>query len=327
MRLAADHVRVTVPATSANLGPGYDALGLALDLRDELEVFALASDEVRVEVLGEGAGEVPTDERHLVARAVRLGLDHVGASQVGLHLVCHNAIPHGRGLGSSAAAVVAGLFAARGLIADPTLLDDATVLDLATQVEGHPDNAAPAILGGATVAWSATGGCAVDDRSGPGARAERLPVHAQVDPLVLVPQERLSTHRARGVLPSVVPHEDAAFNVARAALLVAALGSRPDLLLEATADRLHQGYRAEVMRASADLVAGLRAAGLAAVVSGAGPTVLVLGTQEEREQQDEVLRTVLGLPDADGARRGWHVLRPGVARAGATVDRLPAPRP
>lgn len=319
MRLGADRVRVTVPATSANLGPGYDSLGLALDLRDELEVFALASDEVQVEVVGEGAGEVPTDARHLVARAVRIGLDHVGAPEVGLRLVCRNVIPHGRGLGSSAAAVVAGLFAARGLIGDPTLLDDDVVLDLATQIEGHPDNAAPAILGGATVAWSVSG-AAGDD--GAVARAARFDVAEGIEPLVLVPQERLSTHRARGVLPTVVPHEDAAFNAARSALLVAALGGRPELLLEATADRLHQGYRAEVMRASADLVGALRGAGLAAVVSGAGPTVLVLGAEADRARQDGVLASVLGVVQEDGTAGGWRTLRPGIARGGATVEQV-----
>jgi len=319
VRLGADRVRVTVPATSANLGPGYDSLGLALDLRDELEVFALASDEVQVEVVGEGAGEVPTDARHLVARAVRIGLDHVGAPEVGLRLVCRNVIPHGRGLGSSAAAVVAGLFAARGLIGDPTLLDDDVVLDLATQIEGHPDNAAPAILGGATVAWSVSSAAAAD---GAVARAARFDVAEGIEPLVLVPQERLSTHRARGVLPTVVPHEDAAFNAARSALLVAALGGRPELLLEATADRLHQGYRAEVMRASADLVGALRGAGLAAVVSGAGPTVLVLGAEADRARQDEVLASVLGVVQEDGTAGGWRTLRPGIARGGATVEQV-----
>ncbi|MBN9325965.1 MAG: homoserine kinase, partial [Cellulomonas sp.] len=167
MRLAADRVHVRVPATSANLGPGFDALGVALSLHDELEVRAVGSPGATVEVSGEGAGQVPDDEKHLVVRAVRLALDHVGASQVGLHLVCHNRIPHGRGLGSSAAAVVAGILAARGLISDPDALDDDTCLALATQMEGHPDNAAPALLGGATVAWS-------DDS---GVRAARLPVH------------------------------------------------------------------------------------------------------------------------------------------------------
>ena len=318
MRLGADHVRVTVPATSANLGPGYDSLGLALDLRDEIEVRALASSDVVVEVVGEGADEVPRGADHLVAQAVRLGLDHVGAPEVGLRLRCHNRVPHGRGLGSSAAAVVGGLLAARGLIGEPELLDDDTLLALATRVEGHPDNAAPAILGGLTVAWSAT---TEDDAPG-AARAARLDVGEQIEPVVLVPQERLATHVAREALPATVPHADAAFNAARAALLVAALAGRPDLLLEATADRLHQDYRAPSMRPSADLVTALRAQGLAAVVSGAGPTVLVLAEHATRTQDDPRVAQALEQVAAADASTGWRVVRPGIAAHGGTVERL-----
>ncbi len=252
VRLGAEHVRVHVPATSANLGPGFDALGLALAVHDTLEVRALGSPGVVVEVTGEGAGEVPDGEAHLVVRSLRLALDHVGARQAGLHLVCTNRIPHGRGLGSSAAAVVAGLVAARGLVADPAALDDDVVLRLATQVEGHPDNAAPAILGGATVAW-----CEPD-----GARAVVIPTHDDVAPVVLVPTTRLATSTARGLLPTTVPHADAARGAGRAALLVHALGRRPDLLLPATDDRLHQHYRAPGMPDSVALVDDLRARGV-----------------------------------------------------------------
>ncbi|TGY84518.1 homoserine kinase, partial [Cellulomonas shaoxiangyii] len=268
MRLRAAHVRVRVPATSANLGPGFDALGLALGLHDDLEVRALGSAGVRVDVEGEGAGEVPTDEQHLVVRALRAALDHVGAPQTGLHLVCRNRIPHGRGLGSSAAAVVAGVLAARGLVGDPDVLGDDDALALATELEGHPDNAAPALLGGFTLAWAG-------ERDG-GVRAVRLPVHPDVVPVAVVPQQHLSTRAARGVLPAHVPHADAAWQAARAGLLVEALGRRPDLLLDATGDRLHQGYRRSVMPESLALVDALRARGVAAVVSGAGPTVLAL---------------------------------------------------
>src|SRR3954454_18524740 len=183
MRLGADRVRVRVPATSANLGPGFDALGLALDLVDELEVRALGSPGVQVEVTGEGAGQVPDDEQHLVISSLRAALDHVGAPQTGLHLVCHNRIPHGRGLGSSAAAVVAGIIAARGLIAEPEALSDDVVIDLAAGIEGHPDNAAPAVLGGATLAWK--------DPSG--FHAIGLPVDPSIVPIAIVPATHLST--------------------------------------------------------------------------------------------------------------------------------------
>lgn len=267
MRLVADSVRVTVPATAGNLGPGFDALGMALGLADELEVRAVASAAVEIEVEGEGADSVPRDESHLVVRALRAALDHVGASQVGLSIRAMNRIPHGRGLGSSAAAVVAGIGAARGLIADPDALSPEVALEIATKFEGHPDNAAPAIFGGATVAWQ--------DASG--AHARPLVVANEIETAVVIPRSVLPTTQARSVLPARVPHTDAAFNVGRAALLVNALASWPEDLLAATEDRLHQGYRADVMAAAPTMIAHLRAQGLAAVVSGAGPSVLVLG--------------------------------------------------
>ncbi len=308
-RLGADHVRVRVPATSANLGPGFDSLGLALGVHDRLEVRAIAAPAVVVEVTGEGAGEVPDGEAHLVVRALRYALDHVGAPQTGLHLVCANRIPHGRGMGSSAAAVVAGLLAARGLVADAEALADDVVLRLATELEGHPDNAAPALLGGATVAW-----CEPD-----GARAVRVPTHDDVQPVVLVPAARLATSTARGLLPATVPHADAAFASGRAALLVHALGQRPDLLLAATEDRLHQRYRRPAMEASVALVDALRSRGVAAVVSGAGPTVLALArvAGPGRTDADDAVREVLA-----SAAGEWHVLRPGIDPGGGRVERI-----
>lgn len=310
MRLGSDHVRVRVPATSANLGPGFDSLGLALGVYDEVEVRALGSPGVVVEVSGEGANEVPDDETHLVVRAVRLALDHVGAPQTGLHLTCTNKIPHGRGMGSSAAAVVAGILAARGLIADQDALDDAVTLRLATELEGHPDNAAPAILGGATIAWTESGG----------PRAVRVATHPGFAPVVLVPCTRLATVHARSVLPATVPHFDAAFQAGRAALLIEALARRPDLLFPATEDRLHQRYRTQVMSETLALVDALRARGVAAVVSGAGPTVLVLAraTGDGATDADDAVRAVFG-----AAMGGWQVIRPGVDDAGARVARVP----
>lgn len=322
MRLRAAHVRVRVPATSANLGPGFDALGLALGLHDELEVRALGTAEVRVEVEGEGAGTVPDDETHLVVRALRAALDHVGAPQTGLHLVCRNRVPHGRGLGSSAAAVVAGVLAARGLVAEPDALDDDVALALATRLEGHPDNAAPALLGGLTVAWvddapagAGEGGAAVDGA----VRAVRLAVHPDVAPVAIVPPGHLSTHAARGVLPAQVPHGDAAWQAGRSALLVEALGRRPDLLLAATGDRLHQDYRRGVMPASLALVDALRARGVAAVVSGAGPTVLALA----RRARDGATDADAAIAEAfGGVMAGWRVLPLPVDAAGASVTAM-----
>lgn len=253
-----------VPATSANLGPGFDALGLALTLYDDLAVSAGGSG-VTVEVSGEAAHSVPRDESHLVVRAIRAGLADLGASIPGFALRCHNRIPHGRGLGSSAAAIVGGLAAAYGLTGTP--LDRARVLELANRIEGHPDNVAACALGGFTIAW-------LDAGSG---RAVRLDPAPGLPAVAYVPATPLATEVARGLLPAVVPHVDAAANAGRAALLVAALTSRPDLLLTATEDLLHQAYRAPAMPDSSRLLHGLRAGGLPAIVSGAGPTILVLG--------------------------------------------------
>jgi homoserine kinase len=301
MRLGADHVVVRVPATSANLGPGFDTLGLALGIYDEVEVQLVASVEITVEVVGEGAGEVPDGADHLVVQALRHTLEVAGAPLTGLQMRCVNQIPHGRGLGSSAAAVVSGVVAARGLLADPGSIDVATMLQIATQFEGHPDNAAPALRGGATLAWT-----------GPaGPRAVDLEIDPRIGATVLVPDARLATSRARGVLPDQVPHADAAFTAGRAALLVEVLARRPELLLDATEDRLHQDYRAGVMAGTAELVRALRAEGLAATVSGAGPTVLVLSTAEQAAALDAVLA------DLVDEVAGWRASRPPIDTTGA----------
>ena len=292
---------VRVPATSANLGPGFDSLGLALGIHDVVRL-RVAPSGIEVTVRGEGADEVPLTEKHLVARAVRAGLEHAGVAQPGLRLSCHNRVPHGRGLGSSAAAVVAGLIAARGVLAEPELLDDATVLALATQFEGHPDNAAAALFGGCTISWYAA-----DGRP----RAERVDVRADLAPVVCVPAGELSTHAARAMLPAVVPHADAAFNAGRAALLVQALSRRPDLLFEATEDRLHQAQRASAMPETAELIRRVREFGGAAVVSGAGPSVLVLGAGETA--YNAVTSAVAGSGEQ------WTVLRPGIDTVGSLL--------
>jgi len=297
VRLAADRALVTVPATSANLGPGFDALGIALSVRDEISVRAIAG-ETTVRVTGQGAGEVPTDASHLVARATLRALEYVGAPLTGLELHCHNRIPHGRGLGSSAAAVVAGIVAARGLISEPEALSDEVALALATEFEGHPDNAAPALLGGFTVAW-------ITDDDTP--RAVNVPVAAGVEPVLLVPNEQCATSDARGVLPTRIPHVDAAFNAGRAALLTYALSSDPSLLFEATADRLHQNYRATVMPEAARVLAQLREAGVPAVISGAGPAILVLAASAD-------------VNVAEIAGNNWHHAAVEIDEVGATVS-------
>lgn len=259
-------VEVTVPATSANLGPGFDTLGLALSVYDKLIVTALPAGELEIEVSGSGADDIPRDDTNLIVRTIAHVYAAVGQPVPGLRLVADNGVPHGRGLGSSGAAVVAGILAARGLLDGIVEISDDDMLRLATEIEGHPDNVAPALFGGLTIAW-------MGER---GPQHKKLLVHRGVSPLVLVPSYTMSTSKARALQPPQVSTADAVFNLSRSALLVAALTQSPELLLDATADRLHQDYRAEAMPETQKLVQALRLAGFAAVVSGAGPSVLVL---------------------------------------------------
>lgn len=260
-------VHVRVPATSANLGPGFDTLGLALSLYDEIDVTVSARPGVRVEVHGVGEdGSVATDASNLVASVILDVLARKGGAALGLDIVAHNAIPHGRGLGSSGAAIVAGIMAAKGLLEGAVDIPPGELLAIATEFEGHPDNVAPALFGGLTIAWV--------EPSGP--QHKKLSVHRGVSPVVFVPAHAVPTKLARSLQPANVPHEDAVFNVSRSALLIAALIQSPELLLSATEDKLHQSYRAAAMPDTDELVRLLRRSGFPAVVSGAGPSVLVL---------------------------------------------------
>lgn len=295
-------VRVSVPATSANLGPGFDSLGLALDLRDLLEAEVTPAG-LRVEVEGAGADDVPRDESHLVVRTMRAAFAEMSAEPPGLRLRCRNVVPHARGLGSSSAAIVAGATLARALVAGGGLLmDDASLFDLTARLEGHPDNVAPAFFGGFMI-------------SGQDADGTFYAVRGSVDPrvstVVFVPPTEVATSHARGLLPAQVPHVDASCNAGRAALLVAALSSQPEQLLRATEDRLHQGYRRPAMPDSLELVETLRAAGIPAVVSGAGPTVLAFtDPTDEAAVADVVAR----------APNGWRATALAVDGSGARVD-------
>ncbi|AUH69474.1 homoserine kinase [Gordonia sp. PS3] len=264
-------VRVKVPASSANLGPGFDCLGMALAIYDEVAVTVTGTG-ITVAVTGEAADQVPLDERHLVARAVVRGFESAGVAVGGFHLECRNAIPHSRGLGSSAAAAVGGLAAASALVAldgRRPALDDAALVQLSSEFEGHPDNAAASVLGSAVVTWS---------HGQESFYARRLELHPAVVATVFVPQTESSTETTRGLLPDAVPRADAVFNVSRAALGVVALTTDPAWLIDATEDRLHQGYREQALPETTRLVHSLRERGHAATVSGAGPSVLVLGT-------------------------------------------------
>ncbi|MGQ0483668.1 MAG: homoserine kinase [Pseudonocardia sp.] len=268
--MSAPEVLVRVPASAANLGPGFDTLGLALGLYDEIEA-SLGPAGLVVQVDGEGAGSVPLTERHLVVRALRAACAAFGETLPGLRLRCRNGIPHGRGLGSSAAAAVGGVVTAAALLGRDPDTERELLLQVAAGMDGHADNAAASLLGGLVVAWKFTGDDGAD-RFG----AARLEPHAALRPVALVPDERSSTAVTRGLLPERVPLADAAFTASRTALGVCAFTAQPSLLFTATEDRLHQPYRRGAYPASAELMDRLRAHGVPAMVSGAGPTVLTL---------------------------------------------------
>src|SRR5829696_4475171 len=232
-------VTVEVPATSANLGPGFDCFGLALDWRERVNL-AVIEQGFQIDVSGEGAAELPGDESHLIIRSALVGLADLGVRAPGLWLSCRNTIPHPRGLGSSSAAIVAGLVAA-------------------------------AIHGGFVMAYQGRTGVTVAQGS----------IDTSIGAALFIPEASVATQAARALLPVAVPHVDAAANSGRAALLVHALASEPELLFEATCDWLHQGYREPSMPRSHELMKSLRGQGLAAMISGAGPTVLVLGRRRE----------------------------------------------
>jgi homoserine kinase len=298
--MTAAEVTVRVPATSANVGPGFDAVGLALTLQDEITA-RVTDGGVQIEVHGVGANTADLGEEHLVVRAMRAAFDAVGSQPAGIALSCRNVVPHGFGLGSSAAAIVSGIVAARALSgeAGAQALPDIAVLRLATELEGHPDNVAACLFGGLTIAWRpATGSVDV----------VRLEPHPGLAPVVCIPDTPVSTEVARQALPPQVPHADAAANSARAALLVTALTVRPDLLLAGTEDFLHQRYRADGMPATAALTGRLREAGIAAAVSGAGPAVLAFPVG------GDAIAAVARLA------AGWEVLPVRIDAAGAVAS-------
>lgn len=265
--MTARGLSIRVPASSANLGSGFDSLGLALGCWDTVEML-VGGTGLAVEAADHGAGGVegvPTDETHLVYRALSRACEHLGVTVPGLRLRCANAIPHARGLGSSAAAVVAGLAGGYALAGREP---DATALGLAAEFEGHADNAAASLLGGLVLVFEDDGAF----------HARKLRIHPTIRPVLAVPETRASTDATRGLLPREIAHSDAVFSAGRAALAVHALTTEPELLLPATQDRLHERYRAEAYPESAELVRNLRAAGVPAMISGAGPSVLALTT-------------------------------------------------
>jgi homoserine kinase len=294
-----DAVRVLVPATSANLGPAFDSAGLALELVDELVGMVSDDPGVLVEVSGEGSDDLPRDSSHLVVRAMALCFSALGAAPEGFVLRCTNVIPHGRGLGSSAAAIIGGLVLARALVIDGAdRLSDDDLLQLALTMESHPDNIAAALMGSFTIAWTTEAGRA---------DAARIDVNPELRAVVAIPAFEVPTKAARAALPAQVDYAQASFNIARSALLVHAMTKEPSLLLEATADRLHQEQRRGMYAPSMALVDDLRARGIAAAISGAGPAVIAFVTVDEVD-------SVLGLIEGE-----WQSFSLPIRATGAQV--------
>lgn len=300
-------VSVEVPATSANLGPGFDSLGLAVTLYDSILVRTTGTGTTTVTVTGEGEQSLPRDETHLVAATILGTLERAGFASPGLEIETRNVIPHGRGLGSSAAAIVSSVLAANAILPESARMDARAVLQLCSTLEGHPDNVAPALLGSLAVSWE----------TGRAYQSTILPVHPDVVPVVAIPASELSTEAARALLPASVPHNSASSNAGRAALLVHAMTNSPEFLFDGTRDLLHQDYRAQAMLHSATLMRALRSDGFASVISGAGPTVMTLAVGED--QAAAVIAAVQRIVAGTDEGSDWRVLRLNVDTEGAKV--------
>lgn len=308
-------VSVRVPGSTGNVGPGFDTLGLALGHYDELTVTRIDSG-LEFELSGEGSQNVPRSAEHLVVRSMRAAFDAAGAGPLpGLRLKAHNRIPHGRGMGSSASAVVAGVLAANALLSEGTRLDDHAVLQVCSQLEGHPDNVAPTLYGGLTVSYEQDGQFV----------SVPVRVHEDIVPVVAVPDFEVVTSVARGLLPDTVAHRTAAVTAGRAALLVEAMSNRPEHLLPATFDLLHQPFRAQAMAPSFELMTRLRERGFAALISGAGPTILTLAHgAQQAERVVSAIEKITSSPDSpahahNGTVVSWRVMALRVPAEGAKV--------
>lgn len=319
-------VRVHACASTANLGPGFDCIGMALGIWDTYTAAVVDTPGLVIEIEGDDQG-VPRNERHLVYASMRSAFAELGVqTPAGLVLRCAPTIRQGRGMGSSAAAIAGGVGLAFGLAAvsaagdgapepgAPVPIDLEQASDLVGRLEGHPDNASASVLGGVTVSW--TQDAPTDAPDAMTYRSAQIPLHPDIEPFVVVPTGVLSTATARAVLPSQMPHAEASRNSGAAALLTLALSHRPDLLMPATREWMHQEQRRSSLGGAMELVDALRARGLAAVISGAGPSVLVIGTAADAAPVAEVVAEV---DAATGA--GLTVLRPGVPASGVRVER------
>jgi homoserine kinase len=286
-------VRVRVPATVANLGPGFDALGVAVRMHLEIDIEP-RRDSIDLMIEGEGAEQLPQDETNLVLRSMNTFFDHVGRRPPGYAVRVKNPIPLASGLGSSAAAVVGGLFAARAITG--RTVPQIEMVHLATSVEGHPDNVLPALLGGLVVAYR---GEQAEDL-----RYFRIEPSERLVPIIVVPKQQLSTMQAREALPADVSFADAQFTASRAALLVAAVttGAGSEVLADAMNDKLHEPTRLRLMPETAAVHAELRESGLAVALAGSGPSLLVVAPRPEAATRAEQVRRICRARNA-----GWRV--------------------
>lgn len=301
--------KIKVPATSANLGPGFDCAGIAVGLYDELEIRTTETG-FSAEIEGEGHNYLPTDARHLIITQIRSRLERLGWHLPGLKLKAVNRIPHSRGLGSSAAAHIAAAMAVKALLPPDCNVNNEDLLQWASEAEGHPDNVAPAVYGGLTFSWNAP------DATGDVYHSVKLAPHPDITPVVAIPAKPLSTAAARTLLPSTVPYTEAVSNASRAALLAPAMTTHPELLLAATEDWLHQQYREPSMPETLHHISALRAEGHAAVVSGAGPTLCVFaaGTAESEAVVAKLQQR------AAKSEQHWDVRILPVDTEGATIE-------
>ena len=298
-------VKVHVPATIANLGPGFDALGIAVKMHLEIEIEP-RRDSIDITVEGEGADQLPADETNLVLRSMNAFFDHVGRRPPGFAVRVKNPIPLASGLGSSAAAVVGGLFAARAITG--RTVPQVEMVQLATSIEGHPDNVLPALLGGLVVCFSADDGTL---------RYFRIEPSDRLVPIIAVPRESFLTEHARKGLPSKVSFADAQFTASRAALLVGAIaaGAGSEVLADAMNDRLHEPHRLSLMPETAEVNAELRGAGLPCALAGAGPSLLLIVPRPEAATRAEQVRRICRERNA-----GWRVFVNEWEQEGATAS-------
>ena len=270
-----------IPATTANLGPGFDTFGLALTLYNRIRVETTGSDGgISVSVRGEGEGQIPTDERNLIFVAIRAFFERIGRPIPGLKIDAENKIPLARGLGSSASAVVGGLVAANLLSGSP--LSNADLIHLATQIEGHPDNAVACVLGGFTAAAQSDGKVTTI----------RTSLEKRIRAVVAIPTFELETLKARSALPASVSMQDAVYNVSHTALMAIALAKGDfEVVRAAMKDRLHQPYRASFIPGMTRVFEGAMGAGaLGAAISGAGPALIALVEEQEARVGEAMCR-------------------------------------